>query len=167
MKKLCIGLFIMGLAAVGFAQEKTVALEEVELIGVNYKYLDALGDEFVARPVKLLEQKVATFDLKSLEGYEDEEQEYYVYFKIPEGKILAIYDDKGVIRRTSERFKDIRLPLVVVNAIAKKYPGWRITGDIYRVSYYKNKKINKTYKLFIAKNGNHKRVKTDEQGRFI
>jgi len=167
MKKLFIALIIMGMTTVGFTQEKTVTLEEVELLNVNYKYLDALGDEDVARPVKLLERKVAAFDLKSLDGYEDEEQDYYVYFKIPQGKILAIYDDEGVIMRTSEKFTDIRLPLAVSNAIVSKYPGWKITGDIYRVSYIKNKTIKKTYKLFISKDGKHTRVKTDEKGNFI
>lgn len=167
MKKLFIGLIVIGLTAIGFAQEKTVTLEEIEILGVNYKYLDALGDEDVARPVKLLERKVATFDLTSLDGYEDEEQDYYVYFKIPQGKILAIYDEEGVIRRTSEKFTDIKLPLAVSNAIVSKYPGWRITGDIYRVSYIKNKKTRKTYKLFIEKNGKHIRVRTDEKGNFL
>jgi len=50
MKNLIIGLIITGLTTVGFAQEKTIALEEVEVLGVNYKYLDALGDGFVANP---------------------------------------------------------------------------------------------------------------------
>ena len=167
MKNLIIALIITGLTTVGFAQEKTIALEEVEVLGVNYKYLDALGDGFVAQPVKLLEQKVATFDLKSLDGYEDEEDDYYVYFNIPKGKILAVYDKEGVIMRTSERFKDIRLPLAVSNAIVEKYPGWRIEGDIYLVNYRKDREIIKSYKLFIRKDGKNKRVKTDENGSFL
>jgi hypothetical protein len=167
MKNLIITLIITGLTAIGFAQEKTIALDEVEITGVNYKYLDALGDGFVAKPVKVLEQKVATFNVKSLDGYEDEENDFYVYFRIPEGKILAVYDTDGEIMRTSERFKDIRLPLVVSNAIVEKYPGWSIEGDIYMVSYIKDKKINKTYKLFIQKDGKHKRVRTDDNGNFL
>ena len=167
MKNLIITLIITGLTAVGFAQEKTIALDEVEITGVNYKYLDALGDGFVAKPVKVLEQKVATFNVKSLVGYEDEENDYYVYFKIPQGKILAVYDTDGEIMRTSEKFKDIRLPLGVSNAIVEKYPGWTIEGDIYLVSYMKDKKIGKTYKLFIQKDGKHKRVKTDDNGNFL
>ena len=75
MKNLFIGLIIMGLTTVCFAQEEIIALDEVEITGVNYKYLDALGDGFVAKPVKVLEQKVASFDLKTLDGYEDEEQD--------------------------------------------------------------------------------------------
>ena len=42
-------------------------MEEVEVLGLNYKYLNALGDADVAKPVKLLEQKVAAFDIKSLD----------------------------------------------------------------------------------------------------
>ena len=76
MKNLIITLIITGLTAIGFAQEKTIALDEVEITGVNYKYLDALGDGFVAKPVKVLEQKVATFNVKSLDGYEDEENDF-------------------------------------------------------------------------------------------
>jgi len=167
MKNLIIGLIITGLTTIGFAQEKTIALEEVEVLGVNYKYLDALGDGFVAKPVKLLEQKVATFDVKSLDGYEDEEQDYYVYFKIPVGKILAVYDGDGEIIRTSERFKDIRLPLAVSNAIVERYPGWTIEGDIYMVNYRKDREIIKSYKLFIKKGKMHTRVKTDENGKFL
>ncbi|GGK51327.1 MULTISPECIES: nicotinate-nucleotide adenylyltransferase [Flavobacteriaceae] len=167
MKNLIITLIITACTAISFAQEKTVALEEVEVTGVNYKYLDALGDGFVAKPVKILEQKVANFDLTSIDGYEDEENEYFVYFKIPVGKILAVYDKDGEIMRTSEKFKDIRLPLAVSNAIVEKYPGWSIEGDIYLVKYIKDEKISKTYKLFLQKNGEHKRVKTDDNGNFL
>ena len=66
MRNLILGLIFTGLTAAGFAQEKTVVLEDVEVLGTNYKYLDALGDGDVAEPVKLLEQKVAKFDIKSL-----------------------------------------------------------------------------------------------------
>ena len=69
--------------------------------------------------------------------------------------------------RTAEKFKDIRLPLAVSNAIVEKYPGWRIEGDIYLVNYRDNSKIIKSYKLFIRKDEMHKRVKTDENGKFL
>ena len=167
MKNLIIVLIITGLTAVGFAQEKTVELEEVEVLGINYKYLNDVGGSEVATPVKILEKKVATFDLKNAAFYEDETKDYDVYFKIPKGSILAVYDGKGEVIRTSERFKDIRLPLSVSNAIVDKYPGWRISGDIYLVTYGKNKGAKKMYKLFLEKDGNSKRIKTDGNGKFI
>ena len=146
-----------------------VVLEEVEVVGVNYKYLNAIGYRSAAEPVKLLEQKVASFDVKSLDINNDEEQDYNVSFEIPQGKILAVFDNEGEIISTSERFTDISLPLVVSNAIVKKYPGWKITGDIYLATYVKDGELNKTYDLFIEKTniGKRKVIKTDESGNFL
>jgi len=160
-------LIVFGLTIQTFAQIKTEKLIEVEVLGVNYKYLNDVGDSEVATPVKILEKKVATFDLKNADFYEDEEQDYNVYFAIPEGKILAVYDGEGEILRTSERFKDISLPLPVANAVVDKYPGWRISGDIYLVTYRRNKCATKMYKLFLEKGEEQKRVKTDDLGNFI
>ncbi|MBG7631249.1 MAG: nicotinate-nucleotide adenylyltransferase, partial [Bacteroidetes bacterium] len=64
MKKLFLALIAVGLTIQTFSQVKTEALEEIAISGVNYKYLNAIGDSKVAIPVKVLEKKVATFDLK-------------------------------------------------------------------------------------------------------
>ena len=167
MKNLLMALIMFGLTIQAFAQTEREKLSEIEILGVNYKYLDALGTSEVATPVKILEKKIAAFDLKNATFYEDEEQDYNVYFAIPEGKILAVYDGEGEIMRTSEKFKDISLPLPVANAVVDKYPGWRISGDIYLVTYRRNKGATKIYKLFLEKGEEHKRVKTDENGKFI
>lgn len=167
MKKLFVGLIILGLTIQGFAQINTVDLAEVEVLGVNYKYLNEVGASEAAIPVKILEKEAANFDLKSADFYVDEELEYNVYFKIPQGKILAVFDGEGEIIRTSERFKDIALPLDVVNAVLKKYPGWTIGSDFYLVTYNKNKGVKKMYKLFLEKGKEKKRVKTDDMGQFI
>jgi hypothetical protein len=174
MKKLILGLIVLGLTIQGFAQDESnefvVALEEVVVAGVNYKYLNAIGHRNAAEPVKLLSQKVASFDLE-YSNYlkaDYEKQEYYVQFKIPEGEILVVYDDDGEIIRTSEKFKDISLPLAVLNGIADKYPGWKISSDIYKVTYVKDGELNKTYKLYIEKTNIGKRViNMDENGKFI
>ena len=167
MKKLLMVLIVFGLANQTFAQIEAIKLSEVEILGINYQYLNDVGDSEVATPVKILEKKAANFDLKNADFYEDETQNYNVYFYIPEGKILAVYDGEGEIIRTSERFKDVSLPLSVANAIVDKYPGWRISGDIYLVTYRKGSGATKTYKLFIEKGDEKKRVKTDDHGKFI
>jgi len=174
MKNLIIGLVILGLTTIGFAQDRSnefeVALEEVEVLGVNNNYLNAIGYKYAAVPVKLLAQKAASFDLEysNCLKADYEKQEYHVQFKIPQGEILAVYDKDGEIIRTSEKFKDISLPLSVSNAIVDKYPGWKISSDIYRVTYVKDGKLNKTYKLFIEKTNIGKKViKTNENGNFI
>ena len=160
-------LILFGLTIQAYTQIQTEKLTEIEVLGVNYKYLNDIGDSEVATPVKILEKKVANFDLKNADFYEDETQNYNVYFKIPIGKILAVYDGKGEILRTSERFRDISLPLPVANSVVDKYPGWRISGDIYVVTYRRGKGAKKMYKLFLEKGDEKKRVKTDEHGSFI
>jgi len=169
MKKLFLGLFILGLTIQGYAQVETVDLTEVEVLGVNYKYLSEVGtsESEVAKPVKILQRKAANFDLKSAEFYVDEEMDYDVYFKIPQGKILAIYNGEGEIIRTSERFKDIALPLEVVNTVLNEYPGWIIGSDLYLVTYRRGKGAEKTYKLLLEKGKERKWVKTDDKGKFI
>ena len=174
MKNLIIVLIIIGLTTTGFAQDKSnvfeVALEEAEVLDFNYNYLDAIGYGDAAVPVKLLAQKAASFDLEYSNCLEAdyEKQEYYVQYKIPQGEILAVYDNKGEIIRTSEKFIDISLPLAVSNAIVNKYPGWKISNDIYSVTYIKDAELNKIYKLFIEKTNIGKRViMVDENGNFI
>ena len=160
-------LIVFGLTIKAFAQVKTEKLSEVEILGVNYKYLNDVGDSEVATPVKILEKKVANFDLKNANFYEDETLDYNVYFYIPEGKILAVYNGEGEILRTSERFKDVSLPLSVANAVVDEYPGWRISGDFYLVTYRRNSGATIMYKLFLKKGEEKKRIKTDENGKFI
>ena len=88
MKKLLMVLILFGLTIQAYTQIQTEKLTEIEVLGVNYKYLNDIGDSEVATPVKILEKKVANFDLKNADFYEDETQNYNVYFKIPEGKIF-------------------------------------------------------------------------------
>ena len=174
MKNLIIGLLIIGLTTTGFAQKSSnkfeVTLEEVEVPDINNNYLNAIGYMDAAVPVKLLAQKAASFDLEysNFLKADYEKLEYYVQYKIPQGEIVVVYDKEGEIIRTSEKFIDISLPLAVSNAIVRKYPGWKISSDIYSVTYVKNVELNKIYKLFIEKTNIGKKViMIDENGKFI
>ncbi|MBT8394084.1 MAG: nicotinate-nucleotide adenylyltransferase [Flavobacteriaceae bacterium] len=169
MKKLVIGLLIFGLATqFMFAQVvKPVELSEV-VVSVNYKYLDAIDSKEVAVPVKLLEEKVAYFNLKESELYSDEYDTYQVSFFIPEGKIVAAYDQNGKILRTIERFKNIKLPKDVVASIVDRFPKWRIVEDAYKVDYYGKSGIaKKQYKVKLKNKDKKMVVKLDEDGEFL
>ena len=148
--------------------EIEILLPEVEVRSINYKYINSVGTSEVAIPVKMLEKKVANFDILNSKYYLAEEPFHYALFKIPEGKILAVYNNEGEIVRTSEKFKDIPLAFCISNAVVDKYPGWRITGDIYLVKYKsKNNTTSKVYTLFIEKDGKKKKLKTDEKGNIL
>ena len=172
MKKLILGLLIFGLTIQGYSQvddeSKPIELSEVNITAANYKYLNSVGDTETAIAVTQLEKTVASFDLKNSKYFEEESDEYLVYFKVPVGKILAAYDNEGEIIRTQEKFVDIQLPLKVSNTIVDNYPGWKITGDIYLVKYMRSREDTfKMYKLFIEKDGKTKKIKTDEHGKIM
>ncbi len=166
MKKIILGLFIFGLTIQSFAQ--IVELPEVEIVAVNYKYLDNVNESDAAEPVKLLQREVAAFDLKSSEYYEDQYDDYFISFYIPQGKILASYDKEGNILRTVEKYKNIALPHAVAESVVKNYSGWTISENAYLVNYHDNKGVTKKeYKILLEKDSRRMRIKTDEKGNML
>ena len=165
MKKLILGLLALGFTT-QFMFSQEIELPEVYL-DVNYQYLDAIASEDVAESVKLLEKEVAFFDLKGSELYDDDFEIYNVTFFIPEGKILATYDEEGKIVSTIERFDNVRLPVSVSNAIMSKYPNWEVVADTYKVNYYGKSAIaKKQYKVKLENETKNMIVKLDPDGDF-
>lgn len=166
MKKIIFGLFVFGLTIQSFAQ--VIELPEVEIVATNYKYLDNVREPDAAQPVKLLQREVAVFDLKNSEYYEDEYEDYFISFYIPQGKILASYDKEGNVLRTVEKYKNIALPPAVAEAIVKNYSGWTIAENAYLVNYHDRKGVTKKeYKILLEKGSQRMRVKTDEKGNLL
>ncbi len=167
MKKLILGLLVFGLTIPSFAQD-IEHLAEVWIIATNYKYLSQTDAEDEALPVELLQRKVATYDIKNSDIYNDEYDHYEVAFYIPKGKILAAYDKDGKVLRTVEKFKDVKLPAAVSRSISKRFPGWTVTKDAYLVNYHDKKGVTKKmYKLRLENGNKLIRVKTDDEGNFL
>ncbi|WP_400079201.1 nicotinate-nucleotide adenylyltransferase [Winogradskyella sp. R77965] len=165
MKKSILVILLLTLSSQVFSQ--VIELKEVVITAVNYKYLNAVDSEENAISVQELEEKVAMFDIKSSEFYNDEYDTYNISFYIPDGKILAAYDKNGKLIRTIEKFKNVKLPSAVSSAIAKRFPNWTIVSDVYQVVFHKsNDVVKKQYKVRL-KNGDKKmKVKLDEKGNF-
>lgn len=164
--KLIIGVMVLvfGFTLQAFAQ---ILLPEIEIRAMNYKYLNAVGAKEVAQPVSMLERYAAAFDPKESEFYEDEYDNYFVSFYIPEGKILAAYDKDGNLLRTAEKFKDIDVPQAVKLAVTKRFPNWSITKDVYLVTFHDKKGTTKRYKLLLENGNQRMRVKIDDKGEFM
>ena len=166
MKKFLLGLLVVGLTT-QFMFAQIIELSEV-VVSVNYKYLDAIDSEEAAVPVQMLREKVAFYNLKESDLYSDEFDTYAVSFYIPEGKIVAAYDNNGRILRTIERFKDVKLPRSVVMAVTNRFPNWTITKDVYKVNYHDKKGITKNEYKVKLKNGDKTMiVKVDNDGEFL
>ena len=165
MKKPILIILLFALSSQLFSQ--VTELKEVVITAVNYKYLNAVDSDENAISVKELEEKVAMFDLKSSEFYNDEYDTYNISFFIPDGKILAAYDKDGKLIRTIEKFKNVKLPKAVSDAIAKRFPNWSMTSDVYKVSFHKDSdSVKKQYKVRLENNDKKLKVKLDEKGNF-
>ena len=167
MKTLIFGVFLMGLTTQFYAQDriKTTQLPEVYVVH-NYKYLSSIDSEDGAIPVENLQLKASDFDIKDLDVYSEENDLYDVYFIIPEGKILASYNDKGELLSTAERYKDTKLPTQVSKAIKERFPNWSVTKNVYLVSYRETGHLRKLYKVTLENGGKLIKIKIDDLGNF-
>ena len=168
MKKVIIGLFILGLTTPLFAQNKNIEeLPTVVLHNVNYKYLSDVNMEHEASFVEFLQNEVANFNLKNVDVYDKEESRYEIYFCIPEGYICANYNNNGEITSTLEKFNDSKLPPPVLKSVINKFPGWSISKNTYSVAYNQGKGVAKSYKLILENGNDRLRVKTDGDGNIL
>jgi len=163
--------FLSGLFPVLFAMTLQTnaqeTLPEVRIVSLNYKYYKSVSDTSAAQPVRMLERMAASYDLKSADFYEEESDNYFVSFYIPQGQVLAFYDKDGKVIRTVEKYKDVALPKPVRDAVANRYPGWAVLKDIYLVNYYSNtEEARKIYKLVLENGSKRLRVKMDNNGTF-
>ena len=159
-----IGACMIVIVVESFAQE---VLPAIEIVAVNYKYLNAVDNKEVAQPVAMLEREAAIYDVKTADFYEDQYDNYFVSFFIPNGQILAAYDKEGNLLRTAEKFNNVALPVNVREAIATKFPKWTIAKEVYLVTYHEQHGATKRYKLTLENGNKRKRVRVDENGQFL
>ena len=155
--------FALGYAAPVFSQQ---TLPEVTVVPANYKYLKTVGGKEVAIPVERLQRAAATYDITKSEYYEEDYDTYFISFKLPDGELLAAYDQKGKLMHTAERYKNIQLPSAVTRAVVEKYPKWAISKDVYLVKYFDDKggsAVTK-YKLILLNGTKRIRVQVNENG---
>lgn len=151
---------LMGLATPVFAQVEEV-LPEVEVLGLHFKYLDAINDTDEPMVIKDLHKYVGDFDILESDVYDYKYDAYTFTFKIPQGKILASYDDEGNLMWTVEKFKNVKVPTDVAKMVASKYPGWHFEKTFYTIKYTEKFGANKKYKVIISKDGKKKRLTLD------
>ncbi|PZR25563.1 MAG: nicotinate-nucleotide adenylyltransferase [Citrobacter freundii] len=161
-KTVFTGLIVAGIAGPSVAQVQT--LPEVTVISRNYKYLRAVDNKESSQPVKLLERKAAVYDIKNSEYYDEDYENYYITFYLPDGYVLATYDENGKLLQTAERFKNTALPSAVRKAVAKRYPNWAVTDDTYVVKYDELDGAKRKYKMTLKNGDKRIRIKADENG---
>lgn len=170
MKKLLIGLLLIGLTSQFYAQGepeeriKTEELAEINILALNSTYLNRVVDKSAALPVQNLERKAAAYDITVTDLFSEEFDTYEINFENSFGRVTATYDSDGEIMRSYEKFKDVKIPKEVSKSIAKKFPGWAITKTTYLVNYKQDGNLTRMYKIYLEKGKEHLTVKTDVLG---
>ena len=156
--------------AIGFVYQmyaQDIKLPEVIISAVNYKYLNAVNTVDSDPAVTRLEQEVAFYNVKESDLYEDDYDTYMIEFYIPEGRIVAAYDSNGELLRTIEKFKSVKLPKDVRDAVFTRFPNWTLDKDVYYVNYDVNKDVKKVYKIKLRNGNEVLRIKIDAEGNFM
>lgn len=158
-----LGAFTTALTLQAFTQD----LPEVTVYGLRHKYLSAVDNKELARPVKMLERRAAEFDVKSSDYYEEEYDTYFISFYIPDGEILATYDKDGKLLSTVEKYKNVALPQTIAQAVVKRFPNWTIPKDVYLVNYNEQSGSKKVYKITLENADKRLKIKVNDKGEFI
>ena len=164
-----IALTIAALLTSVLISAQNIELPET-IISLNYKYVDLTDTNIVPDHIKNLESEVLNYDHKKQlsELYDDEFDTYSVSFYVPKGRIVAAYDKDGKIVRTIEKYNNVRLPLVVMQSVSKRFPNWGIVEDVYLIKYQSDAdSLKHEYKIKIKNDEQVLTVKTDEKGMFI
>ena len=165
MKKLIFSLVIIGFTAQMNSQ--SIELKEVEVVA-NYNYIEATSTGMEALPVQKMQAVVKDYKAQNIELDTNGDIAYSMSFYNGDGKVIADYNTEGNILRTTEKYKNVRLPLEVLQAISKQYPNWTILEDTYYVSYQHDKGVTKkVYKIKIMNDNKVLNIKTNHSGDFI
>ncbi len=168
---LFIGLLMIGLAFQGMSQD---VLFEAKLKKEDVPQLvaAAITEEFPGF-------EVTEVSLVPIEYVDDDviihknirkdikEGDYSTYVLKLEGKgreIDATYDQDGNLKSSYEYLNDVPLPTMVARKIEKKYPGWAMSKDNFKLETYKGKIKTERYKVTLTKGHDSKKVYVDTKG---
>lgn len=163
-----IFLVVMTLVFVVKAYPQTINLPET-IITINSDYLNAINLNDSNYYVAKLEQALLNYNHSDISQlYDDKNDIYNVSFKLPDGEIVASFNKDGKIVKTFEKYKNMRLPLVVMKTIAEKYPAHGIIEGVYLIKYHSQKEmLQQEYKIKLKNNDSILTVKINEKGEFI
>lgn len=170
MKTLVITSFILCLSLASLAQEirelapAHIKVAPISLIKTNVPHEYAYtvnrnyGSEFAENPIAFMK---TYFDINEFMASVNNKNydSFQVIFNASNGFLNANYSKKGELVKTSQRFKNVALPLAVRRDLYNKTKGWTMVKNTY-VAYGKADHLdNERYRIRVEKDGKSKIVK--------
>jgi len=171
MKKIILGLFLIGFAMQSYGQDvlfqakiKKEKVPEVIIEAIDSDFDGFEAIEFVAIPIEFIEEDVyINNDIETDEDYET----YQITLKGKTSRIVAVFDKEGNLLSTVEHLYNVKPSKKVGNAMAKSFPGWAMTKDSYKMTHFSGKQKKERYKFIIEKGQDKKVVITDGKGELL
>lgn len=173
MKKLVIGLVVMGLTSSAFAQDvlysvkvKEDKVPEEVVTAVQKDFKGFAVTEYSAIPITMVEDKMIVTQDKDFDP--SDYDSYQVKIQGKGTAMDAYYDADGKLVSTYENIKNTTLPSVVERAISKKYPNAKLEGDRFVATYFANDGTTKVhYHVKVMNNGKKHRMYLDGNGNIL
>ncbi len=159
MKTFIITLLLVSFTNATYSQNKTLTDFENENLGteelsgmviktngkVSYVYIT---DKHPDATVRELQKKFVEYSIQKNNG---ENPIYRLSLKIERGLIVAYYNDDQKLISVDEKYKNVKLPYIVMRSILKEHPGWIVKDDTYFYSQKNGTVTKKEYKIKIEK----------------
>lgn len=142
MKKVILGMFVLGLTSLGFSQENNEEMSAVELAAVtvsalNLEYLAKVQQQETPIVVQELQHKAARLDITTLPEYDKEEKSLLgTKFKATNGSLTALYASNGQLVSSRELFTNVALPIGIQQKVFEANPGWEMKHNRYVSTYW-------------------------------
>jgi len=157
MRTLITGMLCLAISISLTAQDQVnerspeVTTTNVVFDSGNTIYLNNVKAYQSATIIKKLQNLVANYKIKDSKVYKanDKSMTYDVDFEELNCKITATYNHEGVILKTIEEYKNMKLPYKLASDIAKKNPDWFFNDNTQVVSYNKEKGAEKIFMVKI------------------
>lgn len=165
MKTFLIGVFFLGITNIAIVQDnnsdktsKGSSTATTNLTSINSKYFKAVNHHDTPTRVTKMQNIAKEYNIKGAAVYKKNKTSTYdVVFEESNCKIVATYNAKGIIVRSLETFKNMKLPYSILSDIIKNHPQWRLTGNTQTIDYHEIEGSHLTYTI---NNQNNKETKT-------
>ena len=167
LNKLIIGMFFFS-AVISFANNKpSINVKEQDstsqtqrtdsIFEWNKEYVMAVHQKSTQRESKFLSGIISEWDIRKVADFGTKEDDYTVVFITTKGQAEVIYDYEGRIINVKKHLKNIILPVDVYRTVSKKFKGWAIVQNKYKLSFKSGAEVLKSYVVTLEK-GNRKKT---------
>ena len=178
MKTLVLFLTVSVISTLGYSQIENTQLMALnrDYISVettkptskllNQDYLNSVHNNSMATQVHDLEKTISQFDVTSAKGFNGNPKPFKTAFKTDNATVEVLYNKEGKIISTIEKYKKIKLPDPVRDAVFKKYKDWALLKVEYQV-YYTTNDVKKIYQVKITNGKTKKKIKVNANGTMV